>query len=102
MISLAEYVTKIVKIEDEEITIKKLSIQDSQEIDKIADPIERGIATILKTVLRWSFKNMDGNPLAVTKENIVRMRTDIITQLGIETMMYSRTLKEEEKKDGGQ
>jgi hypothetical protein len=97
---LAEYVTKTVKIEDEEITIKKLSIQDSQEIDKLPDAIERGIATILKTVLRWSFKNIDGNPLAITKENIQRMRADIITQLGIDTMIYSRTIKEEEKKNG--
>jgi len=92
---LAEYVTKIVKIEDEEITIKKLSVQDQMEIEKMQDIIERGVLVIMKTVLKWSFKNIDGQPLAITRENILRMRADLISALGIETMKYSLKLKEE-------
>jgi len=86
MQSLAEFVTKTVKIEDEEITIKKLSTQDQLELEKTTDVIERGVVAILKTVIRWSFKNIDGQPLPVTRESIMKLRSDIITILGLEIL----------------
>jgi len=96
---LAEYMTKTIKIEDEyEVTIKKLSGQDQMDLSKITDDMERGIETILKCAIRWTFTNIDGSALALTRDNLLRVRGDILTEMGLECIKYNNPVKE--KKDG--
>lgn len=91
---LAEYITKTIRfsgdLEGEEVVIKKLSANDQKELGQITDETEKGIAVILKSVVRWSFKNHAEQPIAVNRDNLGRIRGDIINALGIEVMQYNK------------
>ena len=93
---LADCVTHNMTIEDETVTIKKLSVGDQQDIAKTSDAFDAGILTIEKSVLRWSFA-ANGVPLAVSRENIMRIRADVILFLGTEIAKFNKPKKTVEK-----
>lgn len=85
---LADCVTHNIEIEGETVTIKKLSVADQKEIGEAKDDFEAGIIAVEKSILRWSFKN--GNaPLAVSKDNIMRIRADVILKIGEEIKKFN-------------
>lgn len=85
---LADYVTRTFDVGDEKVTIKKLSSQDEQEIAKMQNLVDAGIESVLRSVVKWTF-TVNGSPLAVTRENIARIRADIITTVGIEVAKFN-------------
>ncbi len=99
---LAEYMTKTIRFEDdslkdEEVLIKKLSFDDQREIGQIKDDLERGFETILKSVVRWSFKNAAKQPIAISKENLGKIRGDIISTIALAVTTYNMPIKPKEK-----
>lgn len=101
---IAECVLKDIPIEDESVTIKKLSTSDSMRLEKIKDDEDRGIETLLASIVRWTFKNQNGQPIAINKDVIMRMRNDVITLIGIEIMKFNnpQALMPKENEDGGE
>lgn len=94
---LAEYITKTIRFEGdlkgEEVLIKKMSLDDQKTLGEIKDEFERGVETILRSVVRWSFKNEKGQPIAVSKENIGRLRADIVGAIGSEVALYNKPIE---------
>lgn len=90
---LAEYVTKIVNVEDEEVTIKKLSVNDNREIDLLTNHTDKGVQIILRSVVKWTFKNSNDSPIPVSEEIIMRLRGDILNTLIIECSLFNLPIK---------
>ncbi len=91
---IGENITKEIQIEDETITIKKFSVGDQKEIVKFKDnDIEVGIEGILRSVVKWSFKNTAGQPLFINRENILKLRVDLILTLSAEIMRFNLPIK---------
>ena len=102
---LAEYMTKTIRfdddsLKDEEVLIKKLSTDEQKELGQMKDDLERGLATILRSVVRWSFKNENGQPIAISRENIGKIRGDIINTIAAGVTIYNLPVKSKENKDG--
>lgn len=85
---LAEYETKKIKIDDSEVVIKKLSLKDQKDMGKIKDDTDRGIETLIRSIVKWDFAVND-SPLVLNKENIGRLRADIATKIGMEIMTFN-------------
>lgn len=97
---LAEEFTKDIIIEDEIVTIKKRSAADDMELEKAkksGEDYEVGIAYLIAGLVKWTFKDAAGNILPITKEIILKIRSDVLNILIKEVIAFNTITKEEAK-----
>lgn len=82
---------KDIQIEDETITIQKLSLGDQIEIAKKVrlDEVEASVMMLLSSIKAWSLKNPDSSPTPINRENILKIRMELVAKITEEVYKFN-------------
>jgi hypothetical protein len=80
-----------ISIEDETITIQKLSLGDQVEIAKKVrvDDVEGSVMILSASIKAWSLKGSDGNLLPINRDNILKIRMELIAKITEEVYKFN-------------